>query len=545
LKFIHLDTDLENVAPECFEAPIAESQKDTSGKKKKSRKRKIDPQFNEIVESSLPLGDSTLDVPVLTPEDCTLMKAWSAVASSLHPWIIKGLLQNGFTTPRDIQAKCLPFAMEKNRNLVGVAHTGSGKTLAYGLPLLNDIVTAKEQSLIGLILAPTRELALQISEHLNRILAPWCSHQGNSKGHIVALVGGISPEKQKRLIAKSPCVIVATPGRLWDLTEEGVIQKDLLQNIRYFILDEADKMLEKGKFKELENVLKVISLPAVGQESAKYLMDGEEPLPSKKSPKTNCQMFVFSATLPTTGPAYSFNNKEITMKKLLSRLNMKNFHTVDVTGENKVVDSLVESKIDCLPDDKDIYLYYLLSRYPGRTLVFVNAISSIRRLAPIFSLLNLNVYALHAQMQQRQRFKNLERFAADQHGILIASDVASRGLDVKNIDHVIHYQVPLSSDLYVHRSGRTARAECAGLSIVLVSPPELQAYKKICLRLGKIGLKEFPVEMQYLNPFRKRFNLAKRIETVSHTTKKKSQNDSWMKKAADALEVEYNDDGYG
>ncbi|KAJ3375069.1 ATP-dependent RNA helicase ddx24 [Allomyces arbusculus] len=473
------------------------------------------------------------------PEGIDGMSAWTTVAPTINPWLLKGLADLGFTEPTAIQAQTLPAALMKRQNVVGAAETGSGKTLAFGLPILDYLASSDVviKHPVGLILSPTRELAMQISDHLRAVIKPFSYSHKLNRVNVITLVGGFSEEKQRRLIASSPHIIVATPGRLWDLIESGLLDGDHVRNVPFFVLDEADKMLEKGKFKELENLIGMMTK----EDSTTEWQSNFKVLPSavkvQKQPRKR-QMFVFSATLPTSGPTYSFRGKEITLKLLLKKLNLKTFETVDVTGNNKTTSNLIEAKIDCVPEEKDIHLYYLLTRYPGRTLVFVNSIASIRRLVPLLSLLRLPVYPLHAQMQQRQRMKNLERFAANENGILIASDVASRGLDIKNIEHVIHYQVPMTSDLYVHRSGRTARASASGLSIVLVAPKELPAYRKICDQLGKTSLKEFPIEHQYMREFRKRFNLARRIESAEHTVAKKSHDDSWLKRAAEALEVD-------
>ena len=130
-------------------------------------------------------------------------------------------------------------------------------------------------------------------------------------------------------------------------------------------------------------------------------------------------------------------------------------------------------------------LYYLLCRYPARTIVFVNSIDAIRRLVPILTLLQVKAIGLHAEMQQKQRLSHLEKFKSTPNSVLIASDVAARGLDIPNVNQVIHYQVPRAADIYIHRSGRTARAESEGASIILCGAEEVESFKKICHALGK------------------------------------------------------------
>lgn len=151
----------------------------------------------------------------------------------------------------------------------------------------------------------------------------------------------------------------------------------------------------------------------------------------------------------------------------------------DLTTAAVTADNLVESKIFCPLKEKDTYLYYFSCKYSGRTLVFANSIDCVRRLTNLFRLLKRTPLHLHANMDQKQRLKNLEKFNAEENALLIASDVASRGLDIPGVKHVIHYQVPRSAEIYVHRSGRTARSNFDGLSVMLVSPDEINLYRKI------------------------------------------------------------------
>ncbi|KAI9219409.1 P-loop containing nucleoside triphosphate hydrolase protein, partial [Blastocladiella britannica] len=483
-----------------------------------------------------------------SPEDLPDMSAWTDALPMLHPWLLKGLADQGFTSPTPIQAEAVPLVLARGKNIVGAAETGSGKTLAFGLPILQHIASSHmtHVSPVALILSPTRELALQIVDHLRAVIKPFSYTHRLNRVNIVPLVGGFSEEKQRRMVSSNPHILVATPGRLWDLIESGQLPAQAIQSIRFLVLDEADKMLEKGKFKELENLVglfnKTKSTSEWDETTMRVHRDGDAShgagVPSAAKPVLR-QTLVFSATLPTSSASYTFKGRELTLKMLLSKLQLKSYETVDVTGGTKTTSNLIESRIDCTPDDKEVVLYYLLTRYPGRTLVFVNAISTIRRLVPILTTMRVPVYPLHAQMQQRQRLRNLERFAASDDGVLIASDVASRGLDIKNIDHVIHFQVPMTSDLYVHRSGRTARgAANTGLSIVLISPKELPAYRKICKQLGRDSIPAFPIEVQYLSEFRKRINLAKKIDVIQHTEAKTAHNRSWAQQAAEALEVD-------
>ena len=166
--------------------------------------------------------------------------------------------------------------------------------------------------------------------------------------------------------------------------------------------------------------------------------------------------------------AKKFTSKE-KLKQLMSLVGVKDRpKIVDLTRKVGTAETLTESKIDCSTSEKDFYLYYFLQQHPGRTIVFCNSIDCVRRLVNLFGLLCTDPLGLHAQMHQKQRLKNLERFTANNEGFLIATDVAARGLDIPNVEHVVHYQVPRTSESYVHRSGRTARAKKEGLSVMLI-----------------------------------------------------------------------------
>ena len=172
---------------------------------------------------------------------------------------------------------------------------------------------------------------------------------------------------------------------------------------------------------------------------------------------------------------------------------------IDLTPERRMAAELKETKVECLSKEKDLYLYYFLLRYPGRTIVFINSIDGIRRLLPLLVNLGINAFPLHSQLQQKQRLKYLDRFrsaaidasAAVQGrstgtaSVLLATDVAARGLDVPGVDHVVHYQLPRSADAFVHRSGRTARAGRSGLSLAMIDPGEKRVWRELCRSLNR------------------------------------------------------------
>ncbi|KAL7747047.1 ATP-dependent RNA helicase [Sorochytrium milnesiophthora] len=536
-KFIHVDGELPDDHGDSGQDPSLSSSGEDDASEDEMEEDAQPPAETTPMLLSLPAPTSQHaetgprpDVQLPDINDLEGVAAWSTLLPGLHPQLLKGLSQNKFHTPIEIQTQCLPLALNRGRDIIGAAETGSGKTLAFGLPILQRICyspLSKPHRLRGLILAPTRELALQIVVHLKSVSEPFSLSHRDNRINIVPIVGGLSEAKQRRLLSFGADIIVATPGRLWDLVESGLVSRQSLKQASFLVLDEADRMLERGKFAELDNVLGLLgsSSESNGKHSAK---------------EEKRQVLVFSATLPSAD-APEIKGKQVTFKELLERVRPENPVTIDLMPENRMAESLIESRIDCSSEEKDLLLYYLLCRYPGRTLVFVNSIATLRRLVPLLTHLKLPVYGLHAQMQQRQRLKNLDRFTANENSILLASDVAARGLDIKGVQHVIHFHVPVSTELYVHRSGRTARAAAEGLSIVLVSPQDVLAYRKICKTLGRKAIPEFPVDRSYFTSLRKRLVLAKRIDELTHGAQKAKHDNDWLSNAAEALGVDIDD----
>lgn len=395
------------------------------------------------------------------------------------------------------------------RDVVGIAQTGSGKTLAYGLPILQWIcensiedrqmklmegVDDEEQGtrLAGIILAPTRELALQVSKHLETIIAASSVDEKSKWASVATLTGGISEEKQRRLLlgynGRGTDIIVATPGRLWDMCKSDDQLTKRIKLTRFLVVDEADRMIETGHFAEMENILALVK-------RAKRAFNPElQSTASISGGATDMQTFIFSATLTkelqdnlkrSNRKRKSKNGS--TLDDLIGMIDFRDEDPkiVDLSTKTRLASGLTESKIECLSKEKDLYLYYFLLRYPGRTLVFLNSIDGIRRLLPLLENLEFSVQPLHSQLQQKQRLKYLERFRNSHlptiHGssVLLATDVAARGLDISHVDHVVHFQLPRTADTYVHRSGRTARAGQSGISLALVEPAEKRLWRDL------------------------------------------------------------------
>jgi ATP-dependent RNA helicase DDX24/MAK5 len=351
------------------------------------------------------------------------------------------------------------------------------------------------------------------------------------------IVGGLSAQKQNRVLRKVPHILVATPGRLWDLVSTNSDYLKLIRQVEFLVFDEADRMLQTGRFKEVQQLLPVLD---------KHI--DNMPKPASR------QTFIFSATLPPSLKAEPTKSKkdkkpkEVGIQYLLKSINFRDSKPfyLNLTKEDQgLASKLIESRIDCLLADKFLYLYYLLLRYPGRTICFVNSIDTIRRLTPQLELLGIKAYPLHAEMQQKQRLKNVDRFKTLDNVVLVASDVAARGLDIPLVDHVIHYQLPRTVDLYIHRSGRTARGSQSGISIMLTCPEELKSYTMICRHLEKERVDHFNIDNLLVKKLKPRVALAQEIDKLMHSGRKEKANRNWIEQQAEKLDIILDEDFIG
>ncbi|ETW78187.1 hypothetical protein HETIRDRAFT_236608, partial [Heterobasidion irregulare TC 32-1] len=496
----------------------------------------------------------------------TLLPEWHSF--SLHPRLGRALHAQKFQSPTPIQSQAIPHALE-GRDLIGVAETGSGKTLAYGLPILHHLLSNSKQasaatktrrSLRALVLTPTRELALQVSTHLNACLNDYSLADLDTNAptgpkapplvSVAAMVGGMSAQKQRRILDRGVDVLIATPGRLWDIIEQDdKLAKDI-KALKFLVLDEADRMIETGHFAELDNILHLT------QRQFQCSFASEE-IREDVSANDKMQTFVFSATLSKDLQRNLKKRQKARVSKkgdppastlddLVLRLDFRDPEpeVMDLSPVGGVVSTLNESKIECMSGDKDSYLYYFLLRYPGRSLVFLSSIDGIRRLLPLFELLDLPAFPLHSQLEQRQRLKNLDRFKSLPNAILLATDIAARGLDVPSVDHVVHYQIPRTADAYVHRNGRTARAKRSGFSMLMCGPDERRLVRALLGSLGRqeSDIPEMSVEHHLLDKLKPRLQLAKQIDKQQHQIKKANHERNWLKATAEAMDIELDSD---
>ncbi|CAC5367502.1 DDX24 [Mytilus coruscus] len=389
---------------------------------------------------------------------------------------------------------------------------------------ITEIKPSTNDHPLALILEPTRELAVQVKNHLLAVLK-------YTDLQVATLVGGMSLQKQQRVLKRRPEILVATPGRLWELFRMGDPYLVNIDCIHSLVIDEADRMVEKGHFEELEKLCQHIN--------------------KDEQKRKKRQNFVYSATLtmihvgsyrPTKKKRVKMTETE-KLESLIERIGLRHKpKVIDLSRKTGTVETLTEARINCTKEEKDLFLYYFLQQFPGRTLVFANSKDCIRRLVSIFTLLQTSPLPLHADMHQKQRLKNLEKFTANPNSLLLASDVAARGLDIPNVQHVIHYQVPLTVENYVHRSGRTARASKEGISVMLIGPDDVKNYRKIIHTLNRSeDLPMIPVDHQMLPSLKQRLSLALKIDVTDYRFEKKKRQNNWFIKAANEMDIELDD----
>lgn len=358
-------------------------------------------------------------------------------ALGLSPKILKALEKTTLKTPTPIQAQAIPHIMQ-GKDLMGLAQTGTGKTAAFGLPLLHRLLDIGHppgpKNVRALILVPTRELATQIKDNFLTFT------QGTAV-KVVMVVGGASVNKQAQSLVKGSDVLVATPGRLIDLLERGDVS---LEKCGYLVLDEADHMLDMGFIHSLRRIAKHIPLRR--------------------------QTLMFSATMP----------KDITE---IADTYLRDPVKVQVAPPGKPAEKVTQG-VHFIPNgDKAKLLEEYLKKHPGeQALVFCRTKHGSDKLAKVLAAWGFRVGAIHGNRSQNQRDRILSEFKAGQVDVLVATDVAARGIDIPTVRHVYNHDMPNVPENYVHRIGRTARAGAEGSSISFCAPAEmveLQAIEKL------------------------------------------------------------------
>lgn len=337
----------------------------------------------------------------------------------ITPKLLEALQAFGVSTPTPIQAQAIPEAVE-GKDVIGIAQTGTGKTIAFGIPMLQRLEGKQER---GLVLLPTRELALQVDETLSKL--------GAAVGIKTAvLIGGANMRTQVGAIRRNPNIIIATPGRLIDHLQQGTIRLDRVNTL---VLDEADRMLDMGFQPQIKKIL--------------------ETIPRER------QTMLFSATLSSD----------------IAQIAQKHMHTpisIEVAPQGTTAEKVTQEFFLVHRDQKLPLLESVLQKFTGSTLVFIRTKHGAKKLVRLLKDMGHNAAEIHGNRSLAQRKDALEGFKSGKYRVLVATDIASRGIDVKGIELVVNFDLPMDSADYVHRIGRTARAGADGHAISFAMPSE-------------------------------------------------------------------------
>ncbi len=344
----------------------------------------------------------------------------------IAPSLLNVFAKLHYQTPTPIQKQALPIAIS-GKDVVGIAQTGTGKTLAFGVPMLQRLNQVHGR---GLVVVPTRELALQVDETLHSI--------ASSFGLKTAvLIGGAPLGQQLRALARQPHIIVATPGRLNDILQQRKVRLD---NVKIVVLDEADRMLDMGFAPQIDKIF--------------------DALPKQR------QTMLFSATMPAN------------IFKMATRY-MQLPIRIEVAPSGTTIDR-VSQEIYVIPSKaKGLLTEKILNQYHGPTLIFTRTKHGAKKLAQNIRQLGHQAVEIHSNRSLSQRREALQGFKIGKYRVLIATDIASRGIDVAGIELVLNYDLPMNSEDYVHRIGRTARAGAGGHAISLVTPDQQKELRDI------------------------------------------------------------------
>ncbi len=342
----------------------------------------------------------------------------------------------GFENPTAIQEMCIPWILDNDHDLIALANTGTGKTAAFGFPLLSeiDIENSDTQSII---LCPTRELCLQISKDIEQYAFYM------TRIRVVAVYGGAPIYKQKEALKTGAHIVVGTPGRVADMIRQGALKLD---KVTYLVLDEADEMLNMGFHDELAEIM--------------------ESIPVQK------QTLLFSATMP----------REV---ETLAKKFMKEPHRISVGSENKGAENIQHFYYRVQAKDKYLALKRIVDMNPNvYGIIFCRTRKETQEIADKLQQDGYNADALHGDLSQGQRELVMSKFRSKFVPLLVATDVAARGLDVDDLTHIINYQVPTDPIMYIHRCGRTGRAGKSGISITIAHSKETSALRAVEKLLG-------------------------------------------------------------
>ncbi len=355
----------------------------------------------------------------------------------------KAIIDMNYVNPTPIQAKAIPFVLE-NRDIIGQAQTGTGKTAAFAIPILEKI-NFNDYNIQALVMSPTRELAIQITKEFRKL----CKYSESIK--VVPVYGGQSYDIQINALKKKPQIIVGTPGRIIDLMKRSLLK---FGNINTVVLDEADEMLKMGFQEDLETIL--------------------------KATPNNKQTVMFSATMPTQ------------IKKIANTY-LKDYEMIKVENKTITVEKIDQKYYICKNEQKMDLLVRLLDFYRIESaIIFSNTKKDVDNLVVKLQNQNYVTEGIHGDLKQSQRDRVMNSFRGNHVQILVATDVAARGLDIDNVGAVFNYDCPLEEELYVHRIGRTGRAGKSGLAFTFVTKRQeyrihqIEKYTNSRIQRGKI-----------------------------------------------------------
>jgi superfamily II DNA/RNA helicase len=346
--------------------------------------------------------------------------------------LLQSVAAAGYDTPTPIQAQAIPPVLMM-KDIIGIAQTGTGKTASFVLPMIDILAHGRRRALMprSLILEPTRELAAQVAENFEK-------YGKNHDLKMALLIGGVQMGDQVKALSEGVDVLIATPGRLMDLFERGKI---LLTGCDLLVIDEADRMLDMGFIPDIENIC--TKLPA------------------------NRQTLLFSATMPPP------------IKKLADRF-LTNPKYIEVARPASNNANIAQHKVKVASRAKREMLRHLLRTDDVKTaIVFCNRKTTVRELAKSLKSHGFSAGEIHGDMDQPSRIAELDRFKAGTINILVASDVAARGLDIKGVSHIFNFDTPWHPDDYVHRIGRTGRAGATGRAFTFVAPEDAEAIENV------------------------------------------------------------------
>ncbi|KAI7824569.1 P-loop containing nucleoside triphosphate hydrolase protein [Kickxella alabastrina] len=367
----------------------------------------------------------------------------------------------GFTAPTEIQRESIPWALQ-GRDIIGLAQTGSGKTAAFALPILQEL-WKNPSPLFACVMAPTRELAYQIAETFEALGA-------GIGARCTVIVGGMDLISQQIALSKKPHVIVCTPGRLQDHLENT--KGFSLRTVKYLVMDEADRLLDMDFGPKIDQILKVI--------------------PRERN------TFLFSATMTTKVAK-------------LQRASLSDPVKIEVSTKYSTVDKLLQYYMFFPFKRKDCYLVWLLNEMAGQSaIVFARTCNEVLRIGLLLRNLGIEAIPLHGQLSMDKRLGALNKFKSGARNVLVATDVASRGLDIPAVDLVVNFDIPSFSKDYIHRVGRTARAGRSGRAVSFVTQYDVELLQRIEQVIGK-KLDVFPGEKDAVLLLQERVSEAQRM----------------------------------